>query len=234
MARAATAASIWTIGGVATVGTIIVAPWTLLLSKLWAFGVAGIAIAGDRAGAAVAHSRFKKMTRGEIPLSDVSGHSEGHLVAVRGTVEATETLQGLLVDTEGVYRRAQIKARGEWITEAAVDFSLVGDDGTRILIQGAGARWIVPGREKFNYPLHRFFREEVPPKIRERVAGMDRVTGYERVLTVGSRVQIVGYKTESADATGTVTDYRSAPQRATLRSGENLPLVITLLSDLQR
>jgi hypothetical protein len=234
MARMVTSVGIWTVGGVATVGSIVAAPWLLVLTKLWVFGVGGIAIAGDRAGHAMAQRRLKQMTRGELPLAELTARDEGELVVVRGTIEATETLQGIMIDSEGVYRRAEIQANGTWITEAAVDFSLVADDGARILIQAAGARWMVAGREKFSYPLARFFRDDVPLKIRERVAGMTKVQGYERVLPVGARVQIVGYKTASADATGTVTDYRSAPQRATLRSGENLPLVITLESDLKR
>jgi hypothetical protein len=53
------------------------------------------------------------------------------------------------------------------------------------------------------------------------------------VLTAGTRVQIVGYKTASADVSGNVVDYRLPPQRATLRSGPELPLVITALDDLR-
>jgi hypothetical protein len=234
MARAVTSAGLWTVGGVSVAGTIVMAPWTLALTKLWVFGVAGIAIAGDRAGHAMMQRQLKKMTRGELSLVDLSGRAEGELVVVRGTIEATETLRGMLTDSEGVYRRAELKARGMWIAEAAVDFTLVGDDGTRVLVQAAGARWFVPGREKFSFPQARFQGDEVPRQIKEAVHGMHRVLAYERVLPVGSKVQVVGYKTESADATGTVKDYRSAPTRATLRSGEDLPLLITLESDLKR
>jgi hypothetical protein len=45
-------------------------------------------------------------------------------------------------------------------------------------------------------------------------------------------VQVVGYKTASADVSGDVVDYRMPPQRATLRSGEDLPLVITATANL--
>ena len=54
------------------------------------------------------------------------------------------------------------------------------------------------------------------------------------VLVPGTRVQVVGYKTASADVTGRVVDYRLPPQRATLRSGPALPLVITAVQHLHR
>ena len=59
-----------------------------------------------------------------------------------------------------------------------------------------------------------------------------KIEAIERVLEVGTEVQVVGYKTASPDVTGDVGDYRSSPQRATLTSGDDLPLVITAVADL--
>jgi len=71
----------------------------------------------------------------------------------------------------------------------------------------------------------------MPAKVRQLAEGKDTVEAIERVLTVGTQVQLVGYKTTSADATGTARDYRSPPQRATLQSGADLPLVISRLDE---
>ncbi len=106
--------------------------------------------------------------------------------------------------------------------------------GNRILIEAAGARWMVPPRELVSYPGARFTREDLPTRVRELAAGRSTIDAYERVLPAGTPVQIVGYKTATADATGDIVGeaYRMAPQRATLRSGPELPLVITALADL--
>jgi hypothetical protein len=69
--------------------------------------------------------------------------------------------------------------------------------------------------------------------LRMLVGAFPEVEAFEYVLAVGTRVQLVGYKTASADVTGTFVDYRLPPQRATLRSGPDLPLVITATSDIK-
>lgn len=227
------AGSVWGAGLAAMAGTIAAAPWTLGFVKAYVFGIAGLAVAGERAGHVMRKRRLAQMTRGEVPLSNLTTRTEGELVVVRGTIEAGQTIRGLLVEAEGVYRRLELSARGKWVHEAAVDFALRDDAGHRILVQAAGARWMIPPRELFTYPGSRLMGDQVPRKLREVVTGKEEIKAIERVLPIGAHVQIVGYKTAIPDATGDVTgDYRSAPTRATLRSGDDLPLVITRVEDL--
>ena len=227
--RSLVAGTLWAGTSVALVASAVFAPATLLLWKAIAIGAAGIAVAGERAGKAVLQRKITRLSRGEIDLAAVHGRAEGDLVVVTGVIEAEAPLRGVLIDATGVYRRLVLAARGKWVHEAAIDFSLIDDAGHRILIQAAGARWIIADRELVRYPAHKFVdAERVPERIRALAAGHDAIDASERVLPVGARVQIVGYKTASPDATGEATDYRTAPTRATLTSGPELPLVITL------
>jgi len=225
--------AVWAGTGAAIAGILAVTPLALVLWKGFLLGGAGAALVGDRAGRAMLRRQIARMTRGELALADVDTRPEGELVVVRGTIEADTTLRGLLVDVEGVYRRLTVAAGGTWVHEAAVDFTLVDERGDRILIQAAGARWLVPPRELVTYPAARLAAEHVPKRVRALVRSRTEVEATERVLEVGTAVQIVGYKTTSPDVAGGVVDYRLPPQRATLCSGPELPLVITRLDDLE-
>jgi hypothetical protein len=229
--RAVTGA-IWAGAGAVVVGAVAAVPATLLLWKGMLLGGAGLAVMGERVGNALVQRQLRRMARGEVELAEVTARAEGELVVVRGTVEVEEPLRGVLVDAEGAYRRMIFSARGSWVHEAAVDFSLIDDAGHRILIQAAGARWLAPPRELMTYPATRLAHADAPPRARQLAAGRDTIEAAEQVLQQGERVQIVGYKTASTDVTGEIVDYRSPPQRATLRSGPELPLVITRLADL--
>ena len=121
---------------------------------------------------------------------------------------------------------------GKWVHEAAVDFTRIDDKGAHIIIQSAGARWMVRPRELVTYPGARFSADRVPREVSRLAGTRTTIDAYEQVLAIGTEVQIVGYKTASADVSGEVVDYRMPPQRATLRSGKDLPLVITATSDL--
>jgi hypothetical protein len=192
--------AVWGAGGAALVGAVVVAPVTLVLWKGFLAGGAGALVAADRAGRAVLRRQILKMSRGEIPLAELGSRDEGELVVVRGTIEATEQLRGVLLEADGVYRRMTF---GSWVHEAAVDFTLI----------------------EFDLP-------HVSPKIKALVAGKTSVEAFEHVLAAGTKVQIVGYKTSSADVSGETQGYRLPPQRATLRSGDDLPLVIITQADL--
>lgn len=222
----------WAGAGAAIAGTVLAVPATLLLWKGLVLGGAGLAVAGERAGHAILRRQIRRMTRGEIELADLDARDEGELVVVRGIIEVETLLSGALLETTGVYRRMIFAPRGKWVHEAAVDFTLIDDRGHRILIQAAGARWMVPSRELVTYPAARFQRDDLPPRVRELAAGHSTIEAAERVLTANTAVQIVGYKTASSDVSGVVVDYRLPPQRATLCSGPELPLVITAVEDL--
>jgi hypothetical protein len=216
----------WAAVGAGAVGSIALAPIAApILWKGFVLGGAGAIAIADRAARASLRTQIAKMTRGELALAELDQREEGELVVVRGTVEADEVVDGVLVDAEGVYRRMIFRARGTWVHEAAVDFTLVDERGARIRIEAGGARWMTPHKELVEYPGARF--AEASSKVQQLVAGKDTIEAIERVLPVGAQVQIVGYKTTTADATGVAREYREAPQRATLRSGTELPLVIS-------
>jgi hypothetical protein len=225
---------VWTASGVALLGSVVAAPPVLFFWHALVAAGAGAAVVGDRVGRAVFRRQLRALARGDVELSDLGMREEGELVVVRGTVEAERPLEGVLVEARGVYRRLDFKARGRWVHEAATDFSLVGSDGSRVLVQGGGARWLVPAREAMEYPASRLDRDGVSRPVRDQVraAGAATIEASEQVLVTGTLVQVVGYKTTSADVSGEARGYRLPPQRATLRSGPQLPLVITRVDDL--
>ena len=231
--RGATAA-VWG-GSAAALGTsLLVAPALVLVWKGLVLVGAAAAVAGRQVGQAMFQRQLKKLARGDLALAELDARAEGELVVVRGRIEAAAPLTGLLVDAAGVYRRMVWEPGGRWVSEAAVDFALVDERGHRVLVQAGGARWLVARREPWAYPATRLDRDGVAPAIRQlaRTSGQAAIQAAERVLPVGAEVQVVGYKTASADVGGSVVDYRLPPQRATLRSGKDLPLVITLVADL--
>jgi hypothetical protein len=221
----------WTALGAGVVGSIAVVPAAGALWKLYALGGAGVLAASERAAHSAMRSQLAKMSRGEIPLAELDDNEEDTLVVVRGTIEVDDPLPGLLINTAGVYRRMIFKARGTWVHEAAVDFTLVDDKGDRIRVQAAGARWMTPRRELVTYPGARFAAQQVSAKVQQLCSKAERVEALERVLPAGTIVQVVGYKTREADPTGIVRDYRRPPERAALRSGPTLPLVISRLDE---
>ena len=231
-----TAGAVWAGTGLAIVGTVVALPMSLVFFKLFALGGAGAAVAGQQAGQRAFRAELGRLTRGEVPLAALESTTDGELVCVRGRIDATAPLAGLLHEAAGVYRRVHLHARPHWIFEAAVDFELVDERGGRITVQAGGARWLTAPREPFVYPVERFAALPEHAVLRERVmaAGSPRVLASERLLEVGAEVQIVGYKTVSAHVDGAVTDLRLPPQRTTLRSGAALPLVITRVTDLPR
>lgn len=222
----------WTAIGATVVGSIAITPVAAVMWKGLVVGGAGAIAIADRAARAAVRRQVGKLTRGELALAELDAREEGELVVVRGTIDAEDTLRGLLIDATGVYRRLVFAARGTWVHEAAIDFTLVDDRGDRIRVEAAGARWMTPRRELVTYPGARFAGDAVPAKVKRLAAGKDTVEAIERVLAVGTPVQVVGYKTTTADATGAARDYRLPPQRATLQSGPDLPLLISLLDEL--
>ncbi len=209
-----------------------------IIAILWkglAAGAAGAAVAGERIGQTMLRRKLKKIASGEIELASLDERQEGELVVVEGVIEAETTIKGVLADASGVYRRMIFNPAGaKWVYEAAVDFALVDDAGNRILIEAGGARWMTPARELVTYPRARFEQPDTPAPVTALLRKKLQIEAIEDVLAPGTRVQVVGYKTASADVTGRVVDYRLPPQRATLRSGPALPLVITSVEHLHR
>lgn len=234
--RKVVSGTVWGAASAAILGAFAFSP--ALVAVLWkgfAAGAAGAAVAGERIGQTMLRRKLRKIASGEIELASLEERKEGELVVVEGIIEADDTIGGVLSGAQGVYRRMIFDPKGaKYVYEAAVDFALVDDQGNRILIEAAGARWMTPMRELVTYPRARFEAPEVPAPIRALLRAKPQIEAIEDVLANGTRVQVVGYKTASADVTGRVIDYRLPPQRATLRSGPALPLVITAVQDLRR
>lgn len=228
--------TVWGATSAAIVGAVAVAPAAVaVLWKGFAVGTAGLAVAGERLGQAMLQRKLKKIATGEIQLAALEERKEGELVVLEGIIEAEQTIGGVITDAQGVYRRMIFDPKGaKYVYEAAVDFALVDDQGNRILIEASGARWMTPLRELVAYPRARFDQPETPAPVKGLLRAKPLIEAIEDVLVPGIRVQVVGYKTASADVTGRVVDYRLPPQRATLRSGPALPLVITRTQDLRR
>jgi hypothetical protein len=221
--------------GTAALGLTLVAPFAALL--LWK-GVALGGIAGFWAGRGAGQRRLRRdvlrMASGEIPLSDLEKHNDGELVVAKGVVKPLDPLlRGILNETEGVYRRAVFHSRGKWVHEAAVDFALLDAQGTELVVHAAGARWLAPERECFEYPVAQIRqRIDATSKLHEYFENTgERVSAFEHVLQVGEEVQVVGYKSRTADSTGTFADYRLPPQRISLQSGPDIPLLVLRCAD---
>lgn len=238
--------------------------WVGVLWKGVTVASAGAMVAGERIWRTMLRSKLRQLAAGEIELASLDETREGELIVVEGVIEAENTLRGVITDAQGVYRRMIFDPKhSKYVHEAAVDFALIDREGNRILVEAAGARWMTPMRELVRYPRARFDQPDTPaavkallhaaphvdptpqsldvsavtlgnPRRGTRPDTAGTVDAIEDVLAPGTRVQVVGYKTASADITGHVVDYRLPPQRATLRSGPTLPLVITAVQDLHR
>jgi hypothetical protein len=225
------AGSVWGATGLALAGMVAVAP--VVAAGMWKpLGLAGVggALLGERAGHAAYRRHVRKLARGKIDLSVLSERDEGEFVHVRGRVQAERVLAGVLHGVPGVFRRLVfLLDRKKWVHEAALDFALIDDKEERVLVHAAGARLLVPTRELIDYPASRVERV---PSLRVpggAWSGPDIIPASEYVLPDGAEVEVVGHKTLTPDPTGAIHtgDYRLPPQRATLRSGKVLPLIIT-------
>lgn len=223
--------SIWAGTGILISALAAVAPPVAFgLWKLLAFGGIGAAVAGERVGAAVYRRQVAKLARGEVDLAALRDREEGEIVRVRGKIQASDTLTGVLHETPGVFRRLVFEPTSgrRWVHEAAVDFTLVDASGQRIFVRAGGARLLVATEELLDYPVARF-QTNVSPRVTDLIGGATTVRARERVLLDGAEVEIVGVKTLTPDPEGASAGYREPPQRATLKASRELPLLITPL-----
>jgi hypothetical protein len=202
---------------------------------------AGGYVAGDRAARAVLRGRLNKLARGGVDLSNLKQEADGELVHVRGRIKAKETLQPLLGEGPAVYRRVVFSVGGErWVHEAAVDFHLVDvATGERVLVQVAGAHLVAPEPKRARIEgetAHSIFELTLDPQLRKnadsagvRIGRADKsaISAGEVLLRDGDEVEVVGVKTRSIDPTVEMRLMRETPERATLRSGKELPLIVS-------
>ena len=228
--------AIWAATGTLLAGGVaLVPPMALSWKLLAALGVGG-GILGERVGSALVRRHVARLARGEVSLARVHEQTEGEVVYVRGRVRAgTEhgELQGLLHGVPGVYRRLVFRAGGtRWIHEAAVAFDVVDAHGEWIRVEPRGARLLAPVAELMDYPASAFTGARVTPSLAAVMAGhkvdlAQPIPASELVLRDGDEVELVGHKSQTADVTGHGGSFREPPQRAVLRSGDVLPLLIT-------
>jgi hypothetical protein len=236
------AGSIWTGLGVATAATIAfgkIQPY--FYGKAIAALAAGGFYAGDRVARAALRRRLSKLARGAIDLQRLSREADGELIHVRGRVHARATVPGLVTGGAAVYRRMLFTIGGvRLVHEAAVDFSLVDGSGEAVTVLAADARLLAPEprlkrlehsvvEQLGLLPLPPGSRAELTRWNERRARGkrVQAIEGGEVLLTDGAAVEVVGYKTRIVDPSVASRLERDTPMRATLRSGRELPLIIS-------
>lgn len=243
----------WTVAGTLWAGLAAATVATIAAAKIqpyfWGKGVAMLAAggyyAGDRAARAVLRRRLAKLARGAVDLRGLAREEDGELLHVRGKVRARQTLAALLDGRPAVYRRLTVFGAGQRVVhEAAVDFSIVDESGEAAIVLTDGARLLAPEPRRVRLDadaVARLAALPLPPGPGQYVAHwLDRHAAGKRVakieagevlLTDGAAVEIVGYKTRLVDQTVQSRLERDLPTRATLRSGRDLPLLLSLVED---
>ena len=125
-------------------------------------------------------------------------------------------------------------ARGHSVTFADIDTSGVAD-----LSGHAGAHLVAPEPKRAKIEgetAHSIFELTLDPQLRRnadsagvRIGRADKsvISAGEVVLRDGDEVEVVGVKTRSIDPTVEMRLMRDTPERATLRSGKELPLIVS-------
>ena len=242
--RWSVAGAIWTgvVGSVLTAAAL--GPGlVIILGKGVALLTVGGLYLGDRAARAALQARLGRLARGQVRLDELAREPDGELVHVRGRVRAYSALPGFLHGIPAVYRRMIFVLGGSKVVhEAAVDFGLVDEACEFITVSVASSRLLLAGggaeTDRADYPdLEKFLELPLPPalvRIRdrsrqqlERGAPAPPVSASEFLVRDGDEVEIVGYKTRVVDPTVAMRLERDIPMRAALRSGRELPLLIT-------
>jgi hypothetical protein len=207
-------------------------------------GISALALgglyAGDKAARSVLRRRLAKLAHGDVDLKKLKQEADGELVHVVGRVRAKQRIEGLL-GGEGVYRRISFTiGEARVVHEKAVDFALVDESGEAIVVQAAGARLIVPDEKLHPIGSNRaevLMSLPLPPsaaraasdwQVRVRSGKrMAQIRAAEVLLKDGDQVDVVGYKSRVVDPTVAERLERETPFRATVRSGNELPLLIS-------
>lgn len=206
-------------------------------------GAAGYG-AGDWVSKKLVRARLGKLASGQVDLARLSNEDDGELVHVRGRVRAQSTISGLVSSEPGVYRRTRVSFDDvQVIAEEAVDFQLVDEHGNAIGIEVEGARLLThDGKLALTVFPERLFPLAEPEPARRVVrryehmaarghARMPRILATEIMIKAGDELEAVGYKSRKVDPTMADRLARETPMRATLRSGKDLPLILTRVSE---
>jgi hypothetical protein len=245
----------WTVAGAIWTGLLGAVVATAVLAKgvaLWLYGKGLVAVvmgglyAGDRSARALLRLRLRRLARGAVDLSRLSGEADGELLHVRGRVLADRTVPALLSPGEGVYRRIELSIdEVAMVHEEAVDFWLVDESGERVRVEVAGARLLVPRPPRSNYDgdsstAHRLMevvlssptwhaRNRFDRRMRRLEQGkrVTPIVAGEVMLRDGDEIELVGWKSRMVDPTVSHRLGRETPLRTTMRGGHRLPLLLT-------
>jgi hypothetical protein len=240
------AGTIWTgvLGGAIATSVLMHATPSGYLGGVGKSIIVGGLVAGDKAARFVLRRRLAKLAHGQVAVARLKQEPDGELVHVRGRVRARQTLTGLL-DGQGqaVYRRVQLfLGQHRFIYEDAVDFALVDDAGEHIIVQVADARLLAsdpkpkkmraegaPAEGLLALPLPEDGKKwlEWLAKRKRKGKKPPQISATEVLLRDGAEVEMVGYKNRVVDVTVDNRLERDTPLRATLRSGRELPLIIS-------
>lgn len=244
----------WVFGGAVLVGFMaiaIAAHGKGVGGMAYAIGMAatGAWYAGDRAARAIVRRRLDRLARGLDDLRRLSREEDGAAVHVRGRVRAQATLPGLVDPTQqAVFRRFLFRPSEQVrvVHEAAVDFALVDESGERITVLVEGARLLAPDPSLVQLPIEMLEVLAALPlpkgarsmvdamrKRRDKGKKVQALRGGEILLRDGDEVLVVGCKTRVVDQTVAVLE-RETPMRATLRSGREMPLLISPVTEADR
>jgi hypothetical protein len=229
--RLGTTAALWSGTALAATAAALFSGGALLHFAL-VLGAGGL-VASERLARAMSMQRLRKLARGDVDLARLSHQADGELVHVRGRVSARTTLPGFLHGTPAVYRRMTFRLAGaRLVHHAAVDFDLIDDTQQPVTIEVAGARLLAPELESAEYPAARFHSQPLTPSLARVMATRmpsSPVDASEILLRDGDLVEVVGYKSRTVDPRVQSRLERDTPMRATLRTGRDLPLLISPL-----
>ena len=247
----------WTVAGAIWTGLGAATAATLVLAKIQPFfygkGIAMLAAggyyAGDRAARAVLRRRLASLARGATDLRGLGREADGELIHVRGRVRAKSqgqgqgpaTLEGLVSGAPSVYRRLVFVLGGvRLVHEAAVDFAIVDGTGELVTVLAADARLLAVDPKRHALApevIDRLAELSLPDRSRAELAKwMDRrsrgkrtvtIEGAETLLCEGAAIELVGYKARMVDPSVAERLERDMPMRAILKSGSDLPLLIS-------
>ena len=197
---------------------------------------AGGYVAGDRAARRVLRARLRKLAQGAVDLTRLPAEPDGELVHVVGRVRA-------LSGRPQVFRRRVFQFDGDTqrvVHETADDFWIVADGSEPVLVETTEARLLAADPGGTWHSEDGTVRElealALPPSLestmarrrkrRDKGKSPGRVRVSEVLVRDGDTVEVLGYKSRTIDPTVAARLERDTPYRATLKSGQALPLLI--------
>lgn len=200
-------------------------------------------VAGDRAARAVLRGRLRKLAHGAVDLTRLPAEPDGELVHVVGKVRVRTPVAGLVdAGARAAFRRNVFTLETTRVVhEAAEDFWLVAEGGEPVLVEAAQARLLAPDADGKWFQaddrvIHALEALPLPSQLdrvmarrrarRDKGKKLGRTRVAEILLRDGDEVEVLGYKSRTVDVMVAARLERDTPYRATLRGGQQFPLLI--------